>query len=676
MKKKLMISVSLLMFFVFGFSQLDVSAAKNQPQGKYISDGSYVQVNKKNYGMWQNFNWKKKNNTTNVYQKTFQARGRYKHQNGSTYYSLYDSKGKWYGYLNANATKKTGKQGAYISDGSHVKINRKNYGMWQNFSWKKKGNTTEVYDKTFQARGRYEHFNGSTYYSLYDNKGKWYGYLNVDATTKVNAQGTYISDGSYVKVSKMNYDMWQNFGWKSKNKTNNFYYKIFQAKGRYEHFNGSTYYSLYDSKGKWYGYLNAVATQKTKPEGNFIDDGRHVEIKKPNYELWENFNWKKKDVTTAYIGKTFVIRGRYEHFNGSTYYSLYDYKGKWYGYLNAKATEMTLRPHEIKNVYIDVDESGKKLDSTTGYVEIKEKEQKVTKTETRPNFSMVTTNTITKVWKKVKEPTSEPKYEVINQDENDKILTSTEGYTLIESYKKTEVKTSALGDKLTIIQTINVWRKVDSPMIMSILSKNNNTVKAAEKAISNDVAISNEHAQKITNKAISNAVINVFLEKVNVERKQQGKQPLSATEDKLAVEYSHIRAVTVMYNGFEHSAPSKLPEDGKSGSPEYKEGDIQFVGLENISLSTLFKSDIKTDSQLVNQIASAMYRQYIDNERNAALGRPLSPQDSNVAGHYESLILGSDDKTMSVGVYVIDNGSVYTVTTCALVGTDETYEEW
>ena len=676
MKKKLMISVSLLIFFVFGFSQLDVSAAKNQPQGKYISDGSYVQINKKNYDMWKNFNWKKKNNTTNIYQKTFQARGRYKHQNGSTYYSLYDSKGKWYGYLNANATKKTAKQGAYISDGSHVKINRKNYGMWQNFSWKKKGDTTEVYAKTFQARGRYEHFNGSTYYSLYDNKGKWYGYLNVDATTKVNAQGTYISDGSYVKVSKMNYDMWQNFGWKSKNKTNNFYYKIFQAKGRYEHFNGSTYYSLYDSKGKWYGYLNAVATQKTKPEGDFIDDGRHVEIKKPNYELWENFNWKKKDVTTAYIGKTFVIRGRYEHFNGSTYYSLYDYKGKWYGYLNAKATEMTLRPHEIKNVYIDVDESGKKLDSTTGYVEIKEKEQKVTKTETRPNFSMVTTNTITKVWKKVKEPTSETKYEVINQDENDKILTSTEGYTLIESYKKTEVKTSALGDKLTIIQTINVWRKVDSPMIMSILSKNNNTVKAAEKAISNDVAISNEHAQKITNKAISNAVINVFLEKVNVERKEQGKQPLSATEDKLAVEYSHIRAVTVMYNGFEHSAPSKLPEDGKSGSPEYKEGDIQFVGLENISLSTLFKSDIKTDSQLVNQIASAMYRQYIDNERNAALGRPLSPQDSNVAGHYESLILGSDDKTMSVGVYVIDNGSVYTVTTCALVGTDETYEEW
>lgn len=676
MKKKLMISVSLLIFFVFGFSQLDVSAAKNQPQGKYISDGSYVQINKKNYDMWQNFNWKKKNNTTNVYQKTFQARGRYKHQNGSTYYSLYDSKGKWYGYLNANATKKTAKQGAYISDGSHVKINRKNYGMWQNFSWKKKGDTTEVYAKTFQARGRYEHFNGSTYYSLYDNKGKWYGYLNVDATTKVNAQGTYISDGSYVKVSKMNYDMWQNFGWKSKNKTNNFYYKIFQAKGRYEHFNGSTYYSLYDSKGKWYGYLNEVATQKTKPEGDFIDDGRHVEIKKPNYELWENFNWKKKDVTTAYIGKTFVIRGRYEHFNGSTYYSLYDYKGKWYGYLNAKATEMTLRPHEIKNVYIDVDESGKKLDSTTGYVEIKEKEQKVTKTETRPNFSMVTTNTITKVWRKVKEPTSETKELTVNQDIAGKELNDTTGYKHVSTHKKEDVKLVGNNHKIITITTVKVWEKNNTPLINAVPKSNDSKVKNAKDSIEKDYAISNEHAQTLTNKQLTQKVAQQFLEKLNEERRQQGMINLSLTSDEKAIDYAHIRAITIMYNGVEHSGPGNLPLDGKPGSPSYEEGDTMFGGFENISYTTLGKGGINSDQDIVNKIVNAMFNQYIDEERNAALGRPIQPGDSQNPGHYDNLVLGQKDKTFSTGVYVVDYGSYYVFTSYASAGSDYPYEAW
>ena len=36
------------------------------------------------------------------------------------------------------------------------------------------------------ARGVYYHFNGSTYYSLYDEKGQWYGYLNKDATVPAN----------------------------------------------------------------------------------------------------------------------------------------------------------------------------------------------------------------------------------------------------------------------------------------------------------------------------------------------------------------------------------------------------------------------------------------------------------------------------------------------------------
>lgn len=314
------------------------------PEGDYIKDGSYVQIIKKNYDIWENFKWEKKGNSTNYYQKTFKAVGRYEHRNGATYYEIFDNQGTRYGLINAKATKKIGAQGRYISDGSYVKINNGNYNTWQNFDWKKRGSASSLKGKVLKARGRYEHFNGSTYYSLYDNQGKWYGYLSATAVSKTKAEGDYISDGSYVKISKKNYDMWQNFGWKKKGNTNSYYGKVLKARGRYQHFNGSTYYSLYDSKGKWYGYLNANAATKTVAEGPYIQDNRYVKITKKNYDTYNSFKWNKRGISTNLEGQVLQVRARYEHFNGATYYSLYDDLGIWRGYINAGATAKAYKP--------------------------------------------------------------------------------------------------------------------------------------------------------------------------------------------------------------------------------------------------------------------------------------------------------------------------------------------
>ncbi|MEG0256571.1 MAG: hypothetical protein RR669_13360, partial [Vagococcus sp.] len=215
MKKSILTKIAfIILMLTIIFLPAKVDAAN---QGPYIKDGSIVQITKKNYDMWQNFNWQPKNNTSNVFNQTFEARGRYQHKNGQTYYSLFDSKGKWYGYLNSSATKKTTRQGNYIADGSYVKITKKNYDMWQNFSWQYKNNTSTIYGQTLQARGRYHHFNGATYYSLFDSKGKWYGYLNTSATQKTKPEGNYIADGRNVRITKKNYGIWQNFGWKKRN---------------------------------------------------------------------------------------------------------------------------------------------------------------------------------------------------------------------------------------------------------------------------------------------------------------------------------------------------------------------------------------------------------------------------------------------------------------------------
>lgn len=232
-------------------------------QGPYIKDGRFVTISKKGYSTWSNFNWKKRNESTKLLNKTYQARGKYIHNNGSTYLSLYDNQGKWQGYINSNAVKAgSGKQGAYIKDGRYVTISKSNYDVWSNFSWKRKIKSKSIFNKTYQVKGRYEHFNGSTYYSLYDSKGKWQGYINSNATKMGQGkQGAYISDGRKVKVTKTNYNTWSNFNWKKRHSSKDIAGKTFIARGKYNHINGSTYYSLYDNKGKWYGYISQHAVK-------------------------------------------------------------------------------------------------------------------------------------------------------------------------------------------------------------------------------------------------------------------------------------------------------------------------------------------------------------------------------------------------------------------------------
>ncbi|WP_237682190.1 hypothetical protein [Heyndrickxia coagulans] len=84
------------------------------------------------------------------------------------------------GYINAKAAKTgSGKQGAAIQYGKSVKVTSKNYGVYQNFNWKKKN--IRAVNKTYLAKYIYYHINGLSYLSLYDNKGKWIGYINAKA---------------------------------------------------------------------------------------------------------------------------------------------------------------------------------------------------------------------------------------------------------------------------------------------------------------------------------------------------------------------------------------------------------------------------------------------------------------------------------------------------------------
>ncbi len=311
-------------------------------QGKWYNSNQYITIRSGNYTIWQNFSWQKKASSSEFLKRTFIVKGEYHHFNGDTYYSLYDSNNKWYGYINQSGTTKTASsQGDYVDFGKYVTVKNSSGSLWNNFSWEERQSVNNVSGQTFLAKGVYYHANGSDYYSLYDNNNKWQGYINKGLVSVADGpQGVYQSKGSYVSVTNNNYTMWQNFNWKEKGSTRAIYQKTLLAKGEYKHFNGSIYYSLYDNQGKWYGYVNRYATQETNRTGHAIGIKNVVTVASGNYDMWQNLEFSaRKGTTKNMVNKPYEARYKYEHFNGSTYYSLYDSKGKWQGYLNKNAVK-------------------------------------------------------------------------------------------------------------------------------------------------------------------------------------------------------------------------------------------------------------------------------------------------------------------------------------------------
>lgn len=88
---------------------------------------------------------------------------------------------------NVDASKKHGKNKSWflssraISFNKAVTVKKAGYTIWRSLAWTKTNGTTKT-GTTYTAKYYYNHFNGSTYYSLYQN-GKWVGYVNKNAMT-------------------------------------------------------------------------------------------------------------------------------------------------------------------------------------------------------------------------------------------------------------------------------------------------------------------------------------------------------------------------------------------------------------------------------------------------------------------------------------------------------------
>lgn len=244
-----------------GYINAKATTEEKNDQGPYLTFGKKVRITDKTMSIWSNFNWKKKTAAAEIYNKVYTAKGKYQHANGSIFYSMFDTNDNWMGYINANGTELATDQGLYQKHNKYVRIKSKGYGTWSSFNWVEKLTPGELYNQKLLARGKYDHANGSVYYSLYDTEGKWHGYINEKATEPFNDQGPYVAFGKKVKITSKNYNIWSNFNWKKKSTSASKYNQTFTAKGLYKHSNGSTFYSIFDTKGNWQGYINKNATK-------------------------------------------------------------------------------------------------------------------------------------------------------------------------------------------------------------------------------------------------------------------------------------------------------------------------------------------------------------------------------------------------------------------------------
>lgn len=327
----------------------DLAIARNRG-GIWHGITEYITVTKKTWSVWRDLEFKEGSSASRLYDQTYQVRGWYRHFNGAKYLSLYDNHGKWVGYLNEGGGKVTSNRGGlFHSTKTYVTITKKNWTLWRDFNFASDHSTNPYVNQTYQVRGWYRHYNGAKYLSLYDNHGKWLGYLNEGGgKVTTNRGGLHHSTKQYITITKKNWTLWRDFNFSKGTSTNNYVNHTYQVRGWYRHYNGAKYLSLYDYKGKWIGYLNEGGGKSGSNRGGmWHKTSQYVTVTKNNWTAWRDFDFKSGKSTSSLYKQTFKVTGWYRHYNGAKYYSLYDFSGKWQGYVNAEGAKVEKLPSSI-----------------------------------------------------------------------------------------------------------------------------------------------------------------------------------------------------------------------------------------------------------------------------------------------------------------------------------------
>ncbi|MGX7012855.1 hypothetical protein [Vagococcus silagei] len=316
-------------------------------QGPWRAKKSYLTIKNSEAKLYQGFNWTVRQTAENLMDQTLQVNGYYNHLNGNTYYSIYNLDGAWQGYIDEKDVELTAPQGAYHAMKETVTVKKGNHPIYGNFNWWVKSRSSQLEGKVLEARGYYRHINGSTYYTIYDSRGSWQGYIDEKHVQKMEPQGPWISKKGYIQIKKGTAELYQGFSWAVRQTGEGLLGQTLVVNGQYHHINSNTYYSVYNQDGAWQGYINKNEVDEVGAQGPWMGTNKYITIRNGNYLIYNNFNWSVRKKTSQVMDTTYQVKGYYKHLNGATYYSLYDGGGNWQGYINAGGVQEASGPEGV-----------------------------------------------------------------------------------------------------------------------------------------------------------------------------------------------------------------------------------------------------------------------------------------------------------------------------------------
>lgn len=317
--------------------------------------------------------------------------------------------------------------------------------------------------------------------------------------------------------------------------------------------------------------------------------------------------------------------------------------------------------NEDKHVTINVDTEGNELSDLTGYVKVSEEDLNPV-VETLANGDTVTTYTKRVTYRKVQ---NIDKHVTVNVDTDGKTLSDTTGYEKVsESEPVKTVETLPNGDTVTTYTTTVTYKKVQKDEIIeNIKGANDSDIKKIkDQVVKDDTGVSIEQADKLTNVDLSKQIGDQFIEMVQKEQQRYGEDQVNLTKDDAAYREIASRAVEVMYNT-SHELPSNTLEDGTYTIDREPGSQEMMFNTENIAKFTISKSKVNGDSAILAKlIAETMFESFVADERDAyrdgAAGEYM---------HYQNII-ASGYSDMALSVFMVDNGSYYTISVAVTTG--------
>ncbi|KAF1305417.1 C40 family peptidase [Candidatus Enterococcus willemsii] len=146
----------------------------------YYAQKQLVSISVEGQSMWNDLSLTKvRDTTTGKLGKAYNETAYYIMENGAKIISIYNQDGSWAGYIDSKYLINV----VYTAFNKEVVISKSGYYSYSDFFFSsRKISTADYMNKSFIAQGFYVLGNGRKYYTLYDASGKWYGYLNSDAT--------------------------------------------------------------------------------------------------------------------------------------------------------------------------------------------------------------------------------------------------------------------------------------------------------------------------------------------------------------------------------------------------------------------------------------------------------------------------------------------------------------